>query len=329
MHYIIDRFLQIARNRYAKYTKKKVLIGRFSEDEAQKSANIIYDILTSDQPCMIARFGLVEISCLINYLGIQNKQKNPITYISGKTNAWWWTHKTRHEMINNAGFFPITPAALTRFCELLLQDMSQIDILASWRIEELILDSKMSPVSKIPIIHLEPYFAKSPWTRALEGKNILVIHPFVNQIKRQFQNNRLKLFKDSQILPKFNILTLRAIQSIGGETNGFDSWFDALDYMKAEMDKINYDICIIGCGAYGFHLAAHAKRKGKKAIHMGGATQLLFGIKGNRWENSQYGVSEWGLPEGFYSNIFNEYWIKPGNEGRPQKADQVEGACYW
>lgn len=46
------------------------------------------------------------------------------------------------------------------------------------------------------------------------------------------------------------------------------------------MDKIDYDICLIGCGAYGFPLAAHAKRKGKKAVHLGGALQLLFGIKG-------------------------------------------------
>ena len=90
-----------------------------------------------------------------------------------------------------------------------------------------------------------------------------------------------------------------------------------------------YDIAIIGCGAYGFHLAAHVKRSGKKAIHLGGATQLLFGIKGNRWENSMYGVKEWGLPYGFYTNMFNSHWIKPGTEGRPQNAESVEGACYW
>lgn len=32
----------------------------------------------------------------------------------------------------------------------------------------------------------------------------------------------------------------------------------------------DYDICLIGYSAYGFPLAAHAKRKGKKAVHLGG-----------------------------------------------------------
>lgn len=34
------------------------------------------------------------------------------------------------------------------------------------------------------------------------------------------------------------------------------------------MDAYDYDVAIIGCGAYGMHLAAHAKRKGKIAIHL-------------------------------------------------------------
>lgn len=49
--------------------------------------------------------------------------------------------------------------------------------------------------------------------------------------------------------------------------------------MKDEIDKRDYDIALIGCGAYGFPLAAHIKRSGKKAVHLGGALQLLFGIK--------------------------------------------------
>ena len=53
--------------------------------------------------------------------------------------------------------------------------------------------------------------------------------------------------------------------------------------MKSEIDKCDYDVCLIGCGAYGFPLAAHVKHKGKQAIHLGGTLQLLFGIKGNRW----------------------------------------------
>ena len=80
---------------------------------------------------------------------------------------------------------------------------------------------------------------------------------------------------------------------------------------------MDFDIAIIGCGAYGFHLAAHVKRIGKKAVHLGGATQALFGIIGKRWENNK--VS-------FY---INENWIRPLLEEIPENANTVEGGCYW
>ena len=55
----------------------------------------------------------------------------------------------------------------------------------------------------------------------------------------------------------------------------------------------------------------HVKRKGKKAFHIGGALQLLFGIYGHRWENPNYGVKEWGIPVGSYSNLINELLDTP------------------
>ena len=109
----------------------------------------------------------------------------------------------------------------------------------------------------------------------------------------------------------------------------FKTWFEALDYMYDEVMKKDFDVALIGCGAYGFPMAAHVKRSGKKAVHLGGATQLLFGIKGNRWEDPMYGVKEWGLPKGFYTEMFNPYWAKAGKDRRPANADSIEGACYW
>ena len=118
------------------------------------------------------------------------------------------------------------------------------------------------------------------------------------------------------------------MQSLGGEAQ-YKDWFEALNWMKKQIEIQNFDICLIGCGAYGFPLAAHVKRLGKKAFHIGGALQLLFGIKGTRWENPNYGVKEWNIPIGSYSNMMNEAWIKPGEEFKSKNANMVEGACYW
>ena len=87
-------------------------------------------------------------------------------------------------------------------------------------------------------------------------------------------------------------------------------------------------MALIGCGAYGFHLAAHVKRRGKKAVHLGGALQLLFGIKGKRWEDALYGAVTLG-EKGRYPALFNEYWVYPDEHYKPANANQVEGGCYW
>ena len=153
----------------------------------------------------------------------------------------------------------------------------------------------------------------------------------ISALKKQIELLHLELnIKNSEILTEFKSLqVIKAVQTLGEGDNRFKDWFEALEFMQSEIDKIDYDICLIGCGAYGFHLAAHVKRNGKKGIHMGGALQLLFGIKGKRWEDPNYGVKQWNIPYGFYSKLINEHWVRPDEKDKPRNAQIVEGACYW
>ena len=57
---------------------------------------------------------------------------------------------------------------------------------------------------------------------------------------------------------------------------------------------------------------------GKKAIHMGGSLQLLFGIKGKRWEDMVG-----------YAGMMNEHWVKPLPEETPPNRTKVEDGPYW
>lgn len=327
MNIFIELLLRRLRFLYLRKHPKYYSLER--EIDPQKSSDIIYDLLCSPNSCMIARYGMVEFNCLLNYLGVRHGKKDYCGFIEGKVFPWWWTRETIFKMTNNAGFFPSTPGNLGRFSKLLLEDTKDLDVLASWINDEKTLEQDLQKVKKIFLPYLEPYWSKEPWTKALKGKNVLVVHPFSSLIEQQYKEKRKYLFKNEKVLPEFNLITFKAIQSMGGDGNGFNSWFEALQWMKSEISKIEFDICIIGCGAYGFHLAAHVKRLGKKAIHMGGATQLLFGIRGKRWDDVNYGVNEWGLPSGFYVDLVNEYWVRPGEAERPKNADSVENACYW
>lgn len=299
------------------------------EGTAEEASGLLAGLIEKDEPCMVARFGSTEMYCLTNYLAIKDRKWNPLGFIRFKAEPWWWDIRRVNNMQKFSGFFPVDEPSITRFCEMMMDDIPQLDVLGSWLPKEERLATELKDVRKVFLPFLEPYYTDHPWTRALKGKKVVVVHPFAELIEHQYATARTRLFENPEVLPEFDLRTVKAVQSLGGEENGFASWFEALQWMEDEIDKADYDVCLIGCGAYGFPLAAHVKRQGKKAFHLGGALQLLFGIKGNRWEDPHYGVKEWGLPEGFYTRMFNEYWVKAGKQFQPANAKQVEGACYW
>jgi len=307
--------LKALRKLYSKVMFTSSQLNTVCEQNPNIASKLIYEKLNAEQPCMIGRYGSTELTCIVNYIGVNIEKKQVLNYIIGKTNPWWWEKKILNQMQQWSGFFPPTVEKIEQFCELMLEDTKELDILGSWLPIENILNTTLNEKIKINLKYIEPFHGLEPWTRVLKGKKVLVIHPFSETIKNQY-NNREFLFENKDILPEFELFVIKAVQSIAGEKTKFESWFEALENMKQQMDNIEYDICLIGAGAYGFPLAAHAKRQRKKAIHMGGVLQVLFGIKGNRFDK-------------LFENYYNKYWIRPTKDETPKNAKNVEDACYW
>lgn len=283
-------------------------------------------LLEKEGGVMIARYGNTEMLCVANYFGIK-AGCHPLRYINGKQEAWWWNPEYV-ALMDNAGFFHPNADDLDKFCNLIIEDTQYLDFLGSWVPSEIVFSDKLSGVRKTRLQFLESYFSKNPWTKSLKGKKVLVVHPFAKSIESQYAK-REQLFSNPNVLPEFASLeVIPAVQSIGNSDDRFSNWFDALDWMKSEIDSKDYDVCLIGCGAYGFPLAAHVKRQGKKAVHLGGALQLMFGIRGRRWDGDNYGVNI-GFKPGQYASLPNEYWVRPSADERPSTAAKVENACYW
>lgn len=298
------------------------------EIDPQIISDIIYERLISESPCMIARYGSTELLTITNYLGIYD-YSGVKDYLIGKNNAWWWLPNVKKQITEWSGFFPATDNNLNKFCEMMIADTKEVDILGSWLKTEYYVEQFSNNWKKVWQIFLDPFWCERPWTRALEGKKILIVHPFSEIIQSQYNNKRKLLFNNADILPQFDLVTIKAVQSLGGVSNGFPNWFDALEYMKSKIDNCEYDICLLGCGAYGFPLAAHIKRQGKKAFHIGGSLQLLFGIIGSRWENPNYASkARTVVPELNYPDLINENWIRP-TLYKTENAQKVEGNCYW
>jgi len=286
---------------------------------------LITTLLTADAPCMIARYGSIELDAVCNYLGVTMGKKpfsSAIGYIANQRPEWWWNPAKMEFMRTNAGFFPATPDAISRFAELTIADTAQLDALGSWRKNESFLAPYFSPhLKRFDREAINPFFAKKPWTLALEGKRVLVVHPFAQSIEQQYA--RKALLFPRPVLPDFHLQVIPAVQSIGGQSH-FPDWFAALDSMKQQIDQTDFDVALLGCGAYGFSLAAHIKRSGRKAVHVGGSLQLFFGIKGKRWESKGYKAGPHD-----YSKLFNDYWIRPQQSEKPSAAALVENGCYW
>lgn len=283
-------------------------------DLSSECANtLIIESLSKKEAVMIARFGAFEI-------GVAKSVYTPITiqniirFFNGEISSIGYNRKLVDYFCNNAGFFPNSKNLITKYARLLLDDMQQCDILGSWQPAEKFFSEQLKSCEKIAVKDLEPFHHADPWTKVLAGKKVLVIHPYEESIRHQWEI-RDKLFPTRDFLPEFDLQIIKAVQSIAGTKSEFDTWFDALDYMKAEIDKRDFDIALIGCGAYGFHLAAHVKRIGKNAVHLGGVLQILFGIMGKRWE-------------GKYPFV-NEHWIRPLPSDMVQNAKSIENGCYW
>ena len=294
--------------------------GITDPDEASK---VIYDMLASGKPCMIARYGAFELATIVNYLGVTSSHPSAWKFIRGQQPQWWWNRNLMRYMQTNAGFFPATEENLSRFCEMMLEDSKQLDMLGSWLRDENQLESFLPPsLIRIDRDTINPFFSRNPWTRVLEGKKVVIVHPFTHSILSQYE--RINKVFNNNLMPSFDIRTVKAVQSLGGQCNQFTTWFEALDWMKNEIDSQPYDIALLGCGAYGFPLAAHIKRTGHQAVHLGGSLQLYFGIKGKRWEGKGYAGAT-----NDYTKLFNEYWIRPSSEETPSLSSIVEGGCYW
>lgn len=269
----------------------------------------ISDAILSGMPFLTARFGSGEMRAFLKTreVGMGLRKKIP--------------EQNMDSLCINAGFFPREQELAMEFGREMEQACRYVDLLAVWNslpMENYVVDTYLPQARQCFLGDIEPFFAENPWTAALRGKKVLVIHPFEDSIRKQYAK-RKALFGEKEILPEFALRTLKAVQTIGGEKDPrFATWFEALDYMEEAALEQDFDVAVLGCGAYGFPLAARLKAKGKCAIHMGGVTQILFGIRGSRWDAKQE-----------YRELANDSWCRPGQEEQPRGREQIEGACYW
>lgn len=142
----------------------------------------------------------------------------------------------------------------------------------------------------------------------------------VSFFKKDMERQRSKLdFIHKKVPIKNNYRKWKIIKSentIKGNEPSNKKWIEVYNDLLDRSLSSNCDIYLISCGCYGIPLCNDLKKAGKKAIYVGGLLQLLFGLKGKRWDDRP-----------LVNQHYNKHWHYPTE--KPKNCNLVEGGCYW
>ena len=288
--------------------------------EQRTDANVwLGEKILSGEAFCAARFGADELEIIQQWR--RKKSRSPLGRLIeafGSGDPFYRVFRSRAR-IKKRGLKPLTATNHKRFYDLMLDSMKQIDLLGSWVPGEAWFSPELGHVVTSPRKSFEPYRHEKPWTQSLRGKRVLVVHPFDESIREQYERNRGRLFHSKHVLPDFDLQTTVPPRAHFGEIRNAEHWFELFHELAESVCSQDFDVAIIGAGPFGLPLAAEVKRNGRQAIHLAGATQILFGIKGSRWDRDTE-----------VRALYNELWVTPKpSETPPKKARKMSESSYW
>jgi hypothetical protein len=273
-----------------------------------ETSALIRSMLFGGGPYAIGKVGATELRALTEFWDVTRGQRR-----SARNGVIQELHVV-------SGVFPPTNQMLIRFAEYFSHIVEEMNVLVAWGRpgESTLLGAHGARARLISMEGLDPFYVDQPWTAALAGKTVLVASPFVDSIARQYERRSLVWPDREELLPAFRLELMRLPFSDGLVKSPFDDWFQALGSLRADLSSRLFDVLLVGGGAFSLPLTVAAKQIGKVGIHLGGSTQILFGIRGARWDDHPA-----------TSRFFNEYWVRPSRFETPEGYRKVEAGSYW
>lgn len=260
-------------------------------DKRQGTEEIRHGLL-GDQPFFAGRMGMTE------YQLIDRWAHDPQAVLSLPEDDKW----ARHASLG-CGIHPFIEDSLRQFVLTYIQAVADMNVLGKWigPNEDVFAHKAIHvPLSCLDVIQ------EAPWTSALAGKNVAVVHPFAGTIDKQIHNKHK--WDSAGWCPDANWSLVRARYAKPVQSAGFESWLSEVDRISEAIKNSNAEIVLIGNGGIGAIDGSRAKEMGLKAVHMGGCLQNLFGIRGARWEARTD-----------HSRFMNEHWARAAEHEKPDE----------
>jgi hypothetical protein len=291
------------------------------EQGAEEIRKVIQDCLQAKRGALIGRNGTIELETLLFRLYGSSPNQNYPSSIARRIEL-------------HAGVWPADKFSLDKWVFQMVEAIRLSDVLvAGWyeplkQQEEKLLKQTNLHAPHIPLRSLEPYYVAPDlrWTNLLAGQRVAVISSFSKTIQEQIEQRELiwPIATDSLLPENVEWVPIQTgyapnlAQGIAEWPKDVQSWDVAVTHIVKLVLQSQASIALIGCGGLGMIIAAELKKHGVIAIVMGGAIQVLFGIKGQRWASHSV-----------ISRFWNEAWVYPKPTETPRGASLIEGACYW
>ena len=296
-------------------------------DPVEAGAQQVCETMKNSEVFFIGRNGTIELEVIFFWLTRRKDGAGPA-----------YPHRYMETISRNAGVFPATDSSIDSWCKEYCDALGELDGLAAgWykpleNIEAAILKYYTTGSEfRCPLRSLEPYYVGPDlqWTHALAGKRVAIVSSFTDSIRKQIEgesfphiwtHERAGLLNPPGVSWSFVKTGYAPALALGrgGWPAGIGCWEEAVAHVVKEVRESDADVAIIGCGGLGVPIGAELKRRGVSAIVLGGATQVLFGLRGTRWATHN-----------IISSFWNDAWKWPSESEKPNGAVLVEGGCYW
>lgn len=268
---------------------------------ASRGNDFVRQAILSGPPLAIGKIGSLEAEAMTCYLHGRD-----------------YPQVLRQQLLENVGIHPADREHLDAFCKFFLEAVDKFDILAAWgHPGETEIINRVGRRTLVRLRSFESWRHPQPWSSALAGKRVLVVTPFANSVLSQFRR-REQIWRDQSILPPCELRTVRMPLSPGLVPPLHHDWRERYDAIIKECDQAPYDVMLVGAGGLSVPIVAHAKSSGRIGFHLGGHTQIFFGVYGKRWDRDRL-LAELQTPA----------WVRPSGDEAPPTVVKVEQGCYW
>jgi hypothetical protein len=278
---------------------------------------IIKRLLESNQPFFVGRIAGIEL-------------KMAYLVFKGMSPAEREYREERAGLETNAGIYTKNEESVQTYVQQLMEAYEHCTVIAEWErtskvfsftgMGQELVSSRTKHVPNINAIALEPYYVADPhsWMTSLRGKRILIVHPFVETMKRQVAHLD-KLFPGREWFRNCMFQFIAPPFTLAGNHQGRD-WQEHLRNFYTKLDQCEeFDVALVAGGGYGMIISDYVyTKRNKSVLYIGGALQLFFGIIGKRWFDNKAILS-----------LVNDYWVRPSQADRPPHFTKVEKGCYW